>query len=668
MQGRALAMQIAAAALVVALSVATAGIAATFLMAAVCAYFSLPGLALFGMPIRAGAPALAIASATGIAISLTAMAVIGHLCGGLDPLVAALVPGIVALLLREVPFRPPPLPATDLSAWAMLPVTIGALSIALPFLALGVEKDGFHWYTSFFNADFFKHLAYINAVAVQIPPTDPFSPSGPIHYYWLAYILPGTAVRLTDWTVTAEAAITALSWIQCAAMAVLLYAACRAVGASKMASALAASIGLLSPSLDGLAVHVQRGAELLEMMGRANMEGYDLLALIGLPTTLNGSTLYRLMLYVQQHQLAICMIAAWCALFCRAEDDGMAGRIARNALLIPLISISTLIGGLMAGLIPLAESIRQWRQSRTLPFDFFLSAAAGLALAFWLGIVDLDNKPLIAKTYHYPLGGIVEAVALIPIFVMQVVTTFGVFGLLGVAGAIALWRRGGSATADLPAVIVLGSLGAILASRLLHGYSGLVMEVHLKLSFIAGLGLVMATAWLLTESKGLLKRPAQVAAIALLLIAGLPSVVQDIAWHSLNHRRVTTVIPSADMAALTWIRTNLPPDAVLQQYPSDPYLRGGKDSWVPIFAARRVHAAPRGTNLAATDIADANAMFSIEAGADQRQQACGKGIGYFYASRELQPAEYDALVAQFQSEGFATVYGNAGASVWKVCA
>jgi hypothetical protein len=193
---------------------------------------------------------------------------------------------------------------------------------------------------------------------------------------------------------------------------------------------------------------------------------------------------------------------------------------------------------------------------------------------------------------------------------------------------------------------------------------GLLIEAQLKTSFlfipvlILGAGLLFLRwpfkAWL----------PGARAGLAFVFLLGLPSMAHDLVWHLRPEGQWIVRVPAADRVAMEWISKQTPVDALFQQYPEQPFLLGGREVWLPVFAGRAIAYSPRSAygfhvEKAATDI------FSIQTDtAERRRLADTLDLDYLYLSASLQPNEYSALAAEFARTGWRAVYQQSSVSVW----
>lgn len=636
-----------------------AGTEATVWAGFVWLLYALPGLALFGDR-HASLAQLAPASIAGIAISLLAVTLAGLGAGKLPLFALIAVPAtltLVALFLR----RHHAANEAPASAWEIAAPMTALLLSALPLYFVGLEFDGAHHFHAFFNADFFKHIAHSEELARGVfPPRSPFSADQGIHYYWGAYLLPSTVIRLSGFAVDASAALLAVTLLQTATLGLLAFNLCRKLGGGEILPAVMASLlSVLSPSLDGLTALLDWW---LQPAGIANLlvnqEALDFTQFWHPPAALAGSTWQRLCLYLPQHQLAMLLFLAWATWFVsRTAVPKYSGGWQGIPLLLILPMSSVFVGGLAASVIVLAEMLHARRRINALLWCGLY--VMSVLLLFPAGIINIDASvhmtdpflgtanpapaPLMARAAWWPL---------------QLLTTFGLPFLLGVSGIVIAFRRLGwrDTRTQLPMLVAATSLAAYLGAELLSA-SHLRVEVELKASFLLSAGLMMGSALLLAKPPdGAAWRWLRAASLVL-LVGGLISPAYDLVWHSSFGRGDIVAVPDEDMRALRWIRHHTPSEAVFQQPPNQPYLLGGKDAWVAIFGARRVAVAGRAGNITAARRQAAALLHDPAASREARDTAAKQlRVDYLYVSRALSGADFDSLAAALTGEGRKVVY------------
>ena len=650
-----------------------AGVAATLFAWLAWLLLSLPGLALFGSR-GASLAQLALASVAGIAVSLLASIILGLLVGKLPLLILVAIPVAIALTIHllQHPGRNSSGLALPATAWEIAAPLFALLLSFLPLYLVGAEFDGGHHFRSFFNADFFKHIANSEELARgTLPPLNPFAADQELRYYWAFYLLPATVIRLSGFAVSGVDALLAVVMLQNCALGLLAFGLCIRLTQGRVIPAAAASIlTLLSLSLDGLASLMDWG--LIRRVGltmaTVNQEALDFTQHWHSSSHLAGSTWQRLCLYLPQHELALLLFLTWASLFVSA-NSGRAGAFPwpRAVLLLPLPMISFYVGILAATAITLAESIRVRRLQHTITWGLLLGVSILLLLP--TGILstspsDHASDPFLSlgNELSAPLAERVAWMA------PQFITTFGVVFLLGLAGigVTSKLKEQGFPLATLPLVTVaVGVFSYFGAELLIDGR--LRVEAELKTSFILLAGLMMGSALFLAHPPSFAGAWRLFRAVCIpLLLAGLVSPLHDLVWHSSFPRDDDVAVTDADMEALRWIRKNTAADAVFLQPLERPFLLGGRDAWVAIFGARRVAVAERAGAVSPTLRHSADLVFDTAADREIRDRALRElQVDYIYLSRSLLQRKFDQLAKILLAEGRDISYRSADVAIVK---
>ncbi|HEX6179277.1 MAG TPA: hypothetical protein VF057_13015 [Thermoanaerobaculia bacterium] len=648
-----------AACLIVASGIAVAGWQGFASAGGIFLLFALPSLVLLPRS-KGNVPVTLALVATSLAACIVAVAVVSAAVGRLSPAVVIAGPLCLAIasrlgLARHIEAAGQPVRADILGALVSA-LFITGLTL-MPLLRVGEHRDGTRVYAAFFNADFFKHMAHVQTIAWRdLPPGDAFAAGERLHYYWFAYIPAASALRLGGGE-NAQSVLLGAVVIQNALFAALLFAACRQISRRSRAALIATVIGLASLSLDGLASITVPGAySPPDTMVSENMEARDLTERFGAPYYLSGSTLLRISLYLPQHQLALMMFIAWALLFATGEDVAL--RRLRLLLMIPLPAMSLAVGALAVAAMLAAEITHSKGRARAEAIAAALIACLILPMA---GIVTTPGvalrDPFIASIEERPPLAIRWLLA-----PPQLITTLGCTILFALGG---LWLTRRSGRGWFVAALTTGvSVAAMLASELLTMIR-LTVEAQLKTSFVLAAGAVFGSALFFANAP--FSRRARLLLFAGLVIgaAGLLSPIHDVVWHSALESSVA--VPDEDMDALRWVRANTAPNVVFQQYPEAPFILGGREMWIPVFAGRPVAVSRRSVHSTAADIGSAERLFGVSTPAVARREiATQLEANALYASRAIQPSEYDAIVRAFEAAGFRKVYENGGASVWMV--
>jgi hypothetical protein len=670
---------------------ALAGVRVAGALALVWAVFSLPGFCLLGRP--RSLQGLALGMVTGLAVSSLALFAVGLGGAELTARVGLAVPLALALAtfaarhsLAPAPLKPhvvkgEVLEETGHDRAAIAAAVVGLACLVLPALfGVGRLVDGAHRYVPFFCADLFKQAAYVGALASgSLPPGDPFSGGAPLNYYWLAFVAPATALELAGSAVRAIDVLRVQVLFTGITFVVLLFAVCRRAGASALAALGAVLLGVLSPTLDGIAaLLLSPWLSYRTLVQQVNQEALDLTDFFGAPSHFAASTLYRLSLYVPQHQLAIALCLGW---FLLAEEPRDRARTVASVLLIvalPLTSLlvapSALFAMALARLFMLARASVELRRSSRIGALVELGAvlvAGGALLAGRVVAPAVD----IAAVRGLAVSG-VDAALRWAYFPVQLVTSFGGVGGLGVLGAVLAFRASSSNLArSVAAALLLSGLAGLVSGEALPRKTELSVNLELKASFIAATGAVIGCAVALDRLRALGAGARRLALVSALLVAlGLPGAVHDQLFHGtflfdpLARQRFHVAVPAADLAALDWARRATPRHARFLQLPRPSFLWGGPDTWVPIFGGRAVPAAPRASQRDELALRRAELVFSTESAAEARKTLRELGADYVYLSAALDPRRYGELVARFASApaDFRRVYAGEGVSIWQV--
>jgi hypothetical protein len=630
-----------ALALVVVSSLLVAGPRATGLVLGLVALAALPGI-LWAGPGRCGRDPVALAhgATLGIAASLLAWVVLSRALGTWSVASSAAVLGITCAAAMALRPGPSSLPEEEDRAW-LAPLLLATLLTVPAFLAVGAASGEGAAFKSFFKDDFFRNIAYTHALAMgPVPPRDPFSAGGPARYYWLGFVLPGVACGLSNLAVPAREALLAFSVLENALFVLLLYGLARRVGGSPRAAAVTSSIFVASLTLDGAAI-LARGPPFLA----TNPTWAEALTFLGIPQQLLpwGEPL-RLLLYSQQHLLAATFFLAWALGAC-----DRAGRTGTGFLVLALLPLTSLflVPGVFATVL-LAEAWWWWHGAGRRGLLALPGACLGTLLLFWLGVLGagMGSYDVVGGwmsslgTFDPPMVMLVLVVALLP----SVLTNTGVLVPLGALGCRRLAPQARESPGALLVLLACGvSLGGLLLEQIL--LVGLFRaELQVKTSYLLQIALVPAAAGLLASPDGPPLRSRRGAALALLLVLGLPTPFVELGWWTSLSPPDLVVVPREELALLERMRRDLPPDAVVQAFPYEVSYRGGPDTWSMIFGGRPPTYSGRGSNARRGDKERAHALFEAATSGEAAGLLDALGADYLYVQREGDPARFARLV------------------------
>lgn len=498
------------------------------------------------------------------------------------------------------------------------------------------QPDGSLDVHSWYNADWFKHLGHVHAVAnLGLPARDIFGGGEPLHYYWLFYVFPGAAAAINGdpagslyW---ANMLVVVSFWL-------MLHGLVRQTGLSAWKAA------ILTTAAWGLFGNQGTMAWL-----SSGMSAFDFAHAIQ-PA---GAPLVPVNLYVPQHVLMVSGLFAWALL--RFLPDGPESRPARWIAWAPLIAagtVSTLFGvGCLAvyGLAMLTTIDR--KNAPTVIGEGAIVGVLAIAVVFLLHVLDPSigqssvSSPLFINPPN-PNGYAVRIVqnlkgaldALAPAILIAAIA----FYLWGKADG----GRSNRAFIFALLLLVLGFLGLIVPQTVMENMR-LAREFGLRSLYLAASGATIAIAWLLTRTGKNGFSPVLVyGTLAACLALSLPANLLNIVWHGAKGPRHYTHIPAADMAALGYIAKQSAPDTMVWQYPERPELANeGDDTWVPILAGRPLPASLRSTDFpkALPGILEVRAFF------EGKDVAIPDDVDWLYLSRRLHAQSYDQLMQKMSA-------------------
>ncbi len=630
-----------------------------------------PGIVLLERDFRHSVPALAAALLLGLALHLLLAALISLVMPISLPalMILSLLLSGAALLWRGRDLITPAISTVPFSVWPIVGASGAALWLALIYTTVGNDYGEVVKYTAYFNADGFKHMAYSwSAYNLGLPVVDPFGGGDTLPYYWLFYLLPGEVHHLVQGATDGEILTTlfGVSLVVAYLLLVTLYAILREIGTSAPIAAGLTFLAFLSPSLDGFAHLAAHQGEAFELAEYVDMDGYNLfLGILG--HSVSSSTLFRMMLFGWQHCLAMALLAAW---FYFAIKPTLMGRfvVARHILVLPIIATSTLVGLAALPAYLLCEWAFYWRDRTSIRsyagslFIFVAAVILPVALGMIGGDVGQHASTSLSSIENDAAGVNWAALFLAP---LGPVADFSPAIFWAIAGGILAWSAKITPNrAHLAAWIVSGV--ALLMLVFADGFvqnDFIRVEAQLKISFVAAFGLWPAAA--LAFQERLSFRHGKLAG-KVLLVLGLLTPLFNSVFFTTQHEYATIDIPNIDQRAFVWIRENTPSDALFLSQTETGILRGGRDTWVPIFAGRNVamsYRAGHGITILGTSVTLEQAFVDGD-GHSIEQFASQENVRYLYFSRSLHKNSYDALRGHFKAtNAWADVYDKNGVTI-----
>ncbi len=511
------------------------------------------------------------------------------------------------------------------ASWPLgLCALVAAITVLWPYALIGSARPEGLAFRTFFDHDTLVHLAVVSELGKGIfPPMNPYFAGEVLHYYWLYFLYPALAGKLSFGFCSPLNALIFCNYsivlLFCATLYTFLYTiVLRPVGAM-----LLSWLTLFAGSFEGLYV----------LLCAASAKGGALAGLIRvrgpMPSLVSEynvdavtrwhfappqiDTLYRGLLYTPQHLVGLCSLLFLGLLLSYREARPVS--VGLFLLLLPLVGVSGFIGVIgicwvlvLVALGILAGEAGRWRK--------LLVTVLG---ACFLGVL----------VYHClgMFGGSERFVTVLPrprtwksLFLLLFLN-FGAIGMLGALGVgLAFWRRsrvsglmGGSAMAlffllyyaagkgvfaewgVVGVAIYLAALSAvgvgvlisvreryrgardhlvlffIAMAAIFSGYiPGYVNEFGLRGGFVAALclGAFVAGLWRFADSWGRGARTALAVVTVFLAVLSLPTTAID--WYNaqnLQNKRFITYVSPREAEALAWVRHNLRETAVVQGLP-----------------------------------------------------------------------------------------------------
>jgi hypothetical protein len=485
----------------------------------------------------------------------------------------------------------PPMTRGDGLAIATLLLVVATI-VGPVFANVGRETPGGLAYRAYFNADLFAHMSVVAELTRNtMPPVNPYAPAEALPYYWGYFTFPALYDDLHDLLVThvvIDRGILLTDLVMAGVYVSIWFLVLRGLGASTIAALVGWLLVILASSFEGAFfwwTQLQRHRSIWEFR-YLNIDAltrwyWDL------PPT---DGLHRLFWYTPQHGFAITLgVVLFGLIVLTPRPTRLARGLVDGLLLGGMLVCSSFNGLLFVAAYAITEVITLVR-TRGTDFSRWLIAcsfAAFVVLCFTasalaLGMIQKSATAVILRLNPHLLRGPWAFVAL----------SFGPALLLAPVGLrrLAQWSKDGLTwTTALLAVSlaaflfvdVRGHENAYVVFRTAHLW-------YVLLAVLAAAGIDAARAW---------PRPAMAALGALIgvgTILAVPTVALD--WY--NARDITNLdmspggfpwtvyITPANQAALAWIETMLPADAMVQM---DPDARG-RATWalIPAFSEHRL--------------------------------------------------------------------------------
>jgi hypothetical protein len=256
-------------------------------------------------------------------------------------LVAPLGAGLIGWLVSQLPLRlhVPALDRRDLACLCLLLLLVPAI-LARPYSRVGEQTAAGKAIRAYFTADVVWAMAVVAEVSKgDMPPQNPYRLQTPLHYYWLAHLLPAIEHRQFHESLPLEKLLLANALLAGLVFVAFLYYFVRHFVENAVAAAIACAFVLLCSSLEGTqqlwTLWVRdRPLDLVRMV---NIDSVSRWIFGSLPV----DGLHRLLLYQPQHELGYITSASALLVFVESETIGPMISLLAGAMLGASLLIST---------------------------------------------------------------------------------------------------------------------------------------------------------------------------------------------------------------------------------------------------------------------------------------------------------------------------------------
>jgi len=478
----------------------------------------------------------------------------------------------------------------DAVAVALLLLLVPAI-VARPYSLVGADLPEGRAYRAYFTADFVWAMAVVSEVSKgDVLPRNPYHLDMPLHYYWVAHLLPALEHRVLGREVRLDHLLLANAVFSGTMFVAFLYGLGKQVARGVAPTVIGCLVTVLFTSPEGLYAlfDLWRQDRPLSLVRYLNIDSISRWMFGALP--IDG--LQRVLLYQPQHQIGYALactsllVMVQQARHPRVRAAGLAGVLLGCACLIS--TFSALMVAVMLAWIGMSSVV----SSRAWTVGAWQAVAGGVPVlaAVWISrhleyvtgggqLVDVMPNPLAVR---HPISG--------PLISMGPL-------LLTLATAAWLWhrkpRRDGRAQITSVAFVVCVLFYFFVDVRDHQDVYVGWRAGHLI--FITCGGLIGWTWWRLLHRTGRALHAAGVTAFVLCVAITAPTVAIDLYnVQDLSNRETaagfpwTLMLGHDELNALRWIANNTPIDARVQV---DPVARDpGTWAYIPAFGERRMSA------------------------------------------------------------------------------
>ncbi len=461
------------------------------------------------------------------------------------------------------------------TVWLLIWLVIVAAAVFIPFYGVGRQTpDGFA-YRPYFNADFFRNMSVAGSLAsTGIPPMNPYFSGFTLHYYWFFHVM-AAFIRTVFPQMQMDSIMVELSLLSTLMFAACMFFILKKQVQNKMVLILMFPLFVIGSDYKSLYVLAYLKSHKLSWAAFTTLNIEGMLRWIWHVPQIDF--LYRAMLYAPQHLLALTVVLMTLLVWNRLNEVRV--MILLSILVFASIGFSAFIGGLLLLAYTVGFCVFLIQKRKTL--QWWSPAVVVLIGLFFVAAYLYLFQMFLAGGTHFRFG---LDQNILKHFWRYTIYNWGPLLFLGIAGCFVNAKDSISRSALILPLIACFVLIYFVEIDL-PGQS----DISLKVGYLSHIFLLILAARFLNYvlSLSLIKK---IAFLTIFTISMLPAAMTW-AMDSYNtgdteNQRLTTYVHPEDAKLMTWIRKNIPSDAVILNVSA--HVSQFQYSIVPAFAERSV--------------------------------------------------------------------------------
>jgi len=463
-----------------------------------------------------------------------------------------------------------------LFVWLILTIAI----VSIPFFKVGIETPNGFAYRAYFNADFFRNMALTGSLSNSgIPPNNPYFGGHILRYYWFLHLL------ISFWktifpSYRLDFLLLQFSLAACSIFTAALFVTLRRFVQSRKALITLFFLFALGGSYKGIYLLSILGSHSWMKFKTWNIEGI-LRWSWNVPQI---DTLYRAMLFAPQHLIALCIFFIF---ILTRNTESRLGKLLLFVLIFSSLGFSAFIGGLLilsCGLVVLFDAIRELRKKW---WEILVYGVLGIGFLFvYLKVFQMfELLPReLESSQKLVIGANYFILKSLPAYL---ILNWGAILLTAIAGIFVHVQL---RSQKFLMLYFLGiCLFFILFIKLdLPGSS----DISLKVGYLTHVVLLLLAANFINYiyQANPTKQKLLIAGLIVLILPGFISWLMD-AYNSqdIKNAQFTTYVSKSDARLFEWMRTKLPSNTIVQNYPKGEGFVEEYVTEIPPFAERSVY-------------------------------------------------------------------------------